>query len=294
MARQQKAVSSDGTGKLMSQAERIAQLNPRRREIIRPVFEDPRRFVLLSVRDMAEKLGTDPATMVRIAQGLGFKSYKEFQHYLHELSVVRATSLDTMESSSAPESNVSSLMHACLEQELKNFRAIYNGLDLQRLQLAAHRLWKARRIVLMGGDAAACLIAYLEYHFNLIGLPVFAATAPGPVVHAVRSLGKSDIAIAISFRRGLKMTIEGIQQARKAGVYCIGITDTYISPVARFSNEFFLAPIDSNSFGVSYSAPMCLFNVLLVAIAQVQRPKTLALMKKVAEEQLHGSRFFQE
>ena len=46
---------------------------------------------------MAKELGTDPATTVRIARGLGFESYKDFQYYLHELSVVRATSLDTMQ-----------------------------------------------------------------------------------------------------------------------------------------------------------------------------------------------------
>lgn len=289
-----KREANNGNWRMMSQAERIGRLSPRRREIIRPAFEDPRSFVLLSVRDMAEKLGSDPATMVRIAQNLGFESYKEFQHYLHELSVVRATSLDTLESSSASDSSVTSVMQACLEQELQNFRALYNGLDLQKLQSAARRLWKARRILVVGGDAAACLVSYLEYHFNVIGLPAFAATAPGPAVHAVRSLRKHDVLMAISFRRGLQMTIDSIQHAHAAGAHCIGITDTYISPVARFSDEFFLAAIDTNSFGVSYSAPMCLLNVLLVAIAQVQRAKTLEVMKKVAEEQLHGARFYKE
>jgi DNA-binding MurR/RpiR family transcriptional regulator len=289
-----KQTSNNGKWRLMSQAERIAGLSPRRREIVRPAFEDPRSFVLLSVRDMAEKLGSDPATMVRIVQNLGFESYKEFQHYLHELSVLRATSLDTLESSGASDSSVTSVMQACLDQDLQNFRALYNALDLERLQAAARRLWKARHILVVGGDAAACLVSYLEYHFNVIGLPSFAATAPGPAVHAVRSLGKNDVLLAISFRRGLQMTIDSIQSAHAAGAHCIGITDTYISPVARFSDEFFLAPIDTNSFGVSYSAPMCLLNVLLVAIAQVQRAKTLAVMKKVAEEQLHGARFYKE
>ncbi|HEY3930556.1 MAG TPA: MurR/RpiR family transcriptional regulator [Candidatus Koribacter sp.] len=294
MTTQRKEAPVNGKWRLMSQAERIAQLSPRRREIVRPAFEDPRRFVLLSVRDMAEKLGTDPATMVRIAQGLGFESYKEFQHYLHELSVVRATSLDTLESNAAKDSDVAAVMRDCLDQELKNIRALYSGLDLQRIEAAARRVWRARRIIVVGGDAAASLVSYVEYHLNVIGLAAYAATAPGTTVHAVRSLSRNDVLLAISFRRGLQMTIDAIQQARQAGAHCIGITDTYLSPVARFSHEFFLAGIDSNSFGVSYSAPMCLLNVFLVAIAQVQRAKTLEVMKKVAEEQLHGSRFYQE
>jgi DNA-binding MurR/RpiR family transcriptional regulator len=278
----------------VSLADRVSQLSPRRREIIRPALEDPRRFVLLSVRDMAKKLGTDPATTVRIARGLGFESYKEFQHYLHELSVVGATVLDAMQAAATHDSSVNSRMQTCLNQELKNFRTFYNGVDLERLEKVARRLWKARRILLLGGDFAACLVAYFHYQLNILGLPVFTGVAPGETVHSVRHLRQGDILFAISFRRGLRMTIEGIQQARKLGAYCIGITDTYISPVARFSDEFFLTPVDAASFGASYSAPLCLLNVLVVAMTEIHRTKTLQIMKKVAEEQRHGFRFYQE
>lgn len=294
MPRHAKPASARVQWTMMSQADRVSQLSARRREIIRPAFEDPRQFVLLSVRDMAKKLGTDPATTVRIARGLGFESYKQFQHYLHELSVVRSTSLDTMQAAAPADSTVKSLMRVCLDQDLKNFRALYNGLDLNRVEAAARRIWKARRLLLLGGDAATCLVNYLEYHFNILGLPVFTATAPGKAVHVVRSLGDEDLLIAISFRRGLRMTIEGIQQARKAGAYCIGITDTYISPVARFSDESFLTPIDAISFGASYSAPLCFLNIFLAAIAEVHRTRSLQLMRKVADEQRHGFRFYED
>jgi RpiR family transcriptional regulator, carbohydrate utilization regulator len=266
-------------------ADRVRQLSPRRREIIRPALENPRQFVLLSVRDMAKRLGTDPATTVRIARGLGFSSYKEFQYFLHELSVVGATALDAMQAASAHDSSVNSRMQTSLNQELKNFRTFYNSVDLRRLEKVARRLWKARRIVLLGGDFAACLVAYFRYQLNILGLPVFTA------VHSVRNLGRGDVLFAISFRRGLRMTIEGIQQARKLGAYCIGVTDTYISPVARFSDEFFLTPVDATAFGVSYSAPLCLLNVLVVAMTEIHRPKILPIMRKIAEEQRHGFRF---
>src|SRR5437016_3955866 len=78
--------------------ERIEHLSVKRQEIIRPILEHPREYVLLSVRAMAKRLHTDPATIVRIVRGLGFGSYREFQRHLHELSLAFATSLDTMQS----------------------------------------------------------------------------------------------------------------------------------------------------------------------------------------------------
>src|SRR3979411_2596184 len=77
--------------------ERIEPLTIKRQEIIRPILEHPREYVLLSVRALAKRLGTDPATIVRIVRGLGFESYREFQHHLHEPSLAFATSLDTMQ-----------------------------------------------------------------------------------------------------------------------------------------------------------------------------------------------------
>src|SRR5271163_4680068 len=82
-----------------SLAERIEILSSKRQEIIRPILEHPREYVLLSVRALAKRLKTDPATVVRIVQGLGFETYNQFQRHLHELSLAFATSLDSMQQS---------------------------------------------------------------------------------------------------------------------------------------------------------------------------------------------------
>src|SRR5882757_5416407 len=82
---------------VMSPSARLSLLSPKRQGTIRLAFERPREFVLLSVRAMAKRLGTDPATMIRIVRGMQFASYRDFQHYVHELSIAHATSLDTMQ-----------------------------------------------------------------------------------------------------------------------------------------------------------------------------------------------------
>jgi len=61
-------------------SEKLNRLSARRQEIIRPIFEHPRSFVLSSVRGMAKHLNTDPATIVRIVRGLGFPGFREFEH----------------------------------------------------------------------------------------------------------------------------------------------------------------------------------------------------------------------
>jgi len=275
----------------LSFGERIGQLSVKRQELIRPVQERPRDYVLLPIRDVARKLGTDPATVLRIVRTMGFPSYRQFKTYLHELSVASATSLEGLQSIEPHDSGLVSHARRSLEQDIHNLHALRNTLDLNRVTALAKRMYDARRILLLGGDMATSLIDFLEYKLTLLGLPVGTAHTPGKTLHAVRSLTRRDIVIAISFRRGLRQTVEGLQQARARGAYCVGVTDTFVSPVARFSHEFFLTSVEA-PFSNSYTAPMSLMQIIFNACAHYRRPRTVALLKEVDYEQRHGFRWY--
>ena len=274
-----------------SLAERIELLSIKRQEIIRPILEHPREYVLLSVRAMAKRLHTDPATVVRIVRGLGFASYRDFQRHLHDLSIAFATSLDTMQSGGRV-TNMPAYVRDALEQDLKNLHGLKNSLDAPRLVSLAKRFYDARRIVLLAGDLAATLADYLEYQITLLGLPVFTATSAGRIAHLVRTVNKRDLVLAISFRRGLRQTVEGVHSARARHAYCVGITDTYVSPLARECDEVFLASVESTSYGASYAAPVALVNAILAACGQYRRPQTMAILKEIVEEQRKGFRWY--
>jgi RpiR family carbohydrate utilization transcriptional regulator len=274
-------------------SERIDKLTVKRQEIVRPILEHPREYVLLSVRAMALRLNTDPATIVRIVQGLGFSSYREFQHHLHELSIAFATPLDMMQSAGS-DSSMPALIQECLARGLKNLHALKNSLDTKRLAQVAKRFHNARRIAIFAADAAAVLAEYLEYQLSILGLPVIAVASAGGMTHIARVVSKRDVVVAISFRRGLRQTVEGAQQARAHGAYCIGIADTYLSPLARACNEVFLASVDAASFGMSFTAPISLLDAIIATCGQYRRPLTLAVAKEIAEEQRKGFRWYNE
>ena len=155
----------------------------------------------------------------------------------------------------------------------------------------AKRIYSARRILLLAGDMAVTLVDFLDYKLTILGLPVYRATTPGKTLHAVRGLTKKDLVIAISFRRGLRQTVEGLQQARANGAYCVGIADTFVSPLARFAHECFLTSVEA-PFSNSYTAPMSFLHVLFILCAHYRRARTLTLLEKVDYEQRHGFRWY--
>lgn len=284
--------TKNGTGDhLPSFAERINRLNKKRRELIRPIQEHPRDYVLLPIRSVADNLGTDPATVLRIVRGLGFPSYRQFKAYLHELSIASATSLEGMRNQVGNDSSLLSHGHKALEQDIRNLHALRNTLDMKRVAALAKRIHQARRILILGGDLAISLVHYLEYRLTLLGFPAFAATTPGQSANTARNCGKQDLVVAISFRRGLRQTVEGLRQAHASGAYCVGITDTFVSPVARFADECFLTPVEAH-LSNSYTAPMSFVNVLLTICAHYRRARTMRILKQVDQEQRYGFRWY--
>ena len=277
----------------MSLAELIGKLSHKRQEIIRPVLESPREFVLLSVRSLASRLKSDPATIVRVVRVMGFSGYREFQRFLHDLSIAHATSLEQMRASASRDSSIPEHARESLEQESRNLQALRNSLEYKRIEALARRVYAANRILLIGGDLAATLVAYFEHQLTMLGLTVLDATTPGRTAYLSRNAGRGDLVFAISFGRGLRQTVEGLQEASSRGAYCVGITDTFVSPIARFSDECFLASVASPSFGASYVAPIALLNVILTACANYRRGRTLSLLKQAESEQRLGFRWYE-
>ncbi|MBZ5601639.1 MAG: MurR/RpiR family transcriptional regulator [Acidobacteriia bacterium] len=282
----------NGRAKNENLAVRMTGLSDRRQQIIRPVLANPREFVLLSVRDLAKALATDAATIVRIVRGMGFENYRAFQHHLHEASIAYATSLDTMRASVAGKNGAAQGARESIDQDLKNLSALRSSVDLEQVAAVAAMLHSARRILILGGDAATALVLFFEYSLTLLGLPVFAGTGHGRIGHLTRAANKKDVVFAISFRRGLRMTVEGLEQAREKGAYCVAIADTLLSPLARVAHRCFIAAAETPSFGVSYVAPMAILNALVAECANVRRSQTLKLLAEVDAEQRSGSRWY--
>jgi DNA-binding MurR/RpiR family transcriptional regulator len=270
----------------------LHDLSEARQKIIRPVLESPREFVLLNVRDMAHRLETGPATVVRIVQALGFESYKDFQHYLHYLSVTSSTILDSMQAGGST-TQPPKFLRGSRRQIQQNIEFVMEHVDLHQVLNIATRIDEAERILLLGGDMAAPLVDYMEYHLTIAGLPVVVATSPGRATHLARSAGKKDVAIGISFRRGLRMTIEGIQRARENGAYCIGVSDSPLSPLARVANELVIVPINSLSFAASYVAPIALIDLITAGVGSLRRKQVVDRLKEADLEQKHGYRWYQ-
>jgi DNA-binding MurR/RpiR family transcriptional regulator len=271
----------------------LSRIHRSRQDMIRPVLEEPREYVLLSIHELAARRHVDAATVSRTILAMGFPSYRDFRRYLHQLSIAHTTALDQMQATIKDTSTFSSRVQETLDSATSNVHRVVNSLEIDRLRNLAARFYKAKRIFILGGDLAESLVSFLHYLLILLGFDAIAATRAGHITHLMRDSTERDLIIAISFRRGLRQTVDGLLQGKANGSYVVAITDTSISPLARAADEAFIVPIDAPPF-TSYVAPMALLDAMMSAVANYRTDRTLAILKQAEAEQRDGFRWYPE
>jgi len=289
----------DGNGMIRSDDERkpwltaletrVAQVEPNlsasRQALIREILDHADETYFLSSRALAKKYDLDPTTIVRTVQALGYKRYGEFAAELRSHFVARITPYALMKSAVRDKRSVAHHIEHTLEMDIQNLNALRSQLDVSRVLEIVKRIDRARRIMVVGIDFASSLSNLLAYGLVSIGYDAEApAGSAGNLQQKILLLGPKDLLIAISFGRCLQDTVDSVIRAHDNGVPTIGLTDSEKSPIARFSDTFWLTSIASTSFHGSYVAVVSAINALLVACSQLHPQRSLKVLRRKEQE----------
>lgn len=182
-----------------------------------------------------------------------------------------------------------------MDKDIDNLHLLKNSLDTAQVLEVAKLIHRARRIMVVGVDLAASLASFLAYGLSAMG---FNAESPvgsiGNLKHKARSLDAKDLLIAISFGRCLRETVEAAQRARAQGASTFAITDSDITPLAKYCDGYLVASIASPVFTGSYVAPLAAINTIIAACAHLHPKRTLDVLREYEKEYTNGTRWYQE
>jgi DNA-binding MurR/RpiR family transcriptional regulator len=266
-------------------AKSQAKLSPSRKKMLGMILENPGDTFFLSSRELAKRYDVDAATIVRTIQALGYRKFAEFAADLRSHFIMRITPYTALKAASQERRSLADRIRHGVEMDLRNMQSLRTALDPEPIIALSKLVKRAHRIMVVGIDLAASLSWHLAYGLVHLGFPADAPVGgTGNVQRRVRTLTSKDLLIAISFGQCLRETVEAAMRAKKQGVPTFGITDSERTPIARVCDNFCLASVAGPSFGSSYVAPMSVLGAILNACAHTQTSRTLALLRRSAEE----------
>ncbi|XAH25757.1 MurR/RpiR family transcriptional regulator [Xylophilus sp. GW821-FHT01B05] len=243
--------------------ERFSALSPTLQAAARFVVDHPNEVVIASMRTLAERAGAQPATLVRLAQQLGYSGWPALKSAFAEDLGLHAEGYGQRAQSLAARGGDADLLG-------EMFAVQRNNLALTEAQCAASlheaaRALKRGRAVHVAGFRASFPVAYsLVYGYRLFRDSVHLIDGQsGGLEMQLRPIARQDVVVAISFAPYSREVLAVVAAAQAAGARIVALTDSHASPLALAAEVTVLFSVASPSFFPSVAAAVAVTEALL-------------------------------
>ena len=243
--------------------ERFSELTPKLQAAARFAVDHPNEVVIMSMRSLAERAQIQPATLVRLAQHLGYAGWPELKAAFAEDMGLRGERYGQRAKNLAvrsQEADLVSELFAVQQQNLAVTQAHCSGV----LARAARLLKRAKAVHVAGFRASHPMAYSLYYGYRLFRNSVQLIQGnSGGLEAELRAIERQDVVVIISFAPYSSEAVVVMQHARAAGARILAITDSSASPLALGADESLLFAVDSPSFFPSVAAAVAVTEALL-------------------------------
>jgi DNA-binding MurR/RpiR family transcriptional regulator len=233
---------------------RLSGLPRQQRRLAEAFLMGPELVAFSSLREVAERVHVNAATIVRFAQSLGYEGYGEVQTAVRLAYKLRAgfgpAPEDTAAALRSPGDAVG-FMHA---QHVTSAEATHRNVAAADLDAIATALEQARRIVVFA-EASAQVPALLFVHF------LRHAMLHGDLVNseldamiAMHDIGPQDVVVFLALTLTFHATVTVHDFVRARGATTLAITGSPVSPLQLRANHVIVAPAESPTMRFSVVA----------------------------------------
>ncbi|MBN2879050.1 MAG: MurR/RpiR family transcriptional regulator [Clostridia bacterium] len=245
--------------------EQFHSMSKGHKQIAEYILSHYDKAAFMTAIKLGESAGVSESTIVRFAMALGFEGYPELQKSLQDMVRNKLTTIQRMDMNS--ELSQSMMLRSVLKADLSNMKMTIEELNTEIYEEIVDEVYAAKTVYIMGVRSSAPLAQFLGYYLNFILDNVRIVTSGiNDILEQVIHIGEKDTLICISFPRYSRKVIEAVKFAKKRNASVVSITDSYKSPLTKYSKLILTAKSDIASFVDSLVAPMSLINALIVSI----------------------------
>ena len=257
------------------------RLTPSQQRIMRYIMDHYEEAIFLTASQLAQKVKVSEATVVRMAQALGFDGYPGMQKKFREGLRDRLSTVTRLEHAVDHVREQGNVLMNVLQEDIRNLSQTLRDLPVELFEQAVGQIQTARRIFVVGLRGAHAPALTLATYLRFLGKETqLLVPGHGELWDILQGLAKTDLIIGISFPRYTRFTVEILEHGRRQGARVGAITDSPLSPLARHAHWVLTAHCELDSFIESFTAATSLINALLTAISIQDPKKTLRILRE--------------
>jgi len=258
-------------------------LTSSQRRVLRYILSHAEEVAFLPVSALAQRTGVSEATVVRLAQAMGFRGFPDLKKELQSCIRKRISTVSRLERTidEVGGGDEETVLIKVFQEDMRNLAETLQDLPIEAFRRAVKEMERAKRIFIVGLRSAYSLSIFLGTALRYLGKEV-AVLKPdhGEMWDLTLGWRKRDLVIGISFPRYTRITVEILRYAKQKGIKTIGITDNPLSPLAKYADVVLLARCAIDSYIESFTAPLSLINALLTVLSLRDPKRTLRSLRK--------------
>ena len=257
------------------------RLTPSQRRIMQYIMDHYEEAIFLTASELAQRVGVSEATVVRLAQALGFGGYPGMQKKFREGLQNRLSTVTRLEHTVDHVRQMGDVLVKVLQEDIQNLTTTLRDLPLEAFEQAVGDMENAKRILVVGLRGAHAPALTLATYLRFLGKQAqLLVPGHGELWDILQGLGRTDLVVGISFPRYTRITLEILEHARRQKAQVGAITDSPLSPLARDAHWVLTAQCQLDSFIESFTATTSLVNALLTAMSIRDPEKTLRILRE--------------
>lgn len=246
----------------------MLQLSKGQKLIANYILEHYEKAVYLTASRLGTIVGVSESTVVRFANELGYDGYPKFQEALEELVKSKLTAMQRLEVTT-DRIDREHVLKSVLQTDEEKIRYTREQIDEGAFEQAIDKILTAKTIYILGVRSSAGLANFLGFYFNIIfdNIRLVSTNSVSEMFETIYRIDKEDVIIGISFPRYSKRVLKALEFAKSKEASIIAITDSYISPIAGYSDYPLIGRSEMISFVDSLVAPLSIINAIIVAVS---------------------------
>ncbi|WP_082367075.1 MurR/RpiR family transcriptional regulator [Ensifer adhaerens] len=267
--------------RIKAQSKRLTEAD---QKLIATMLENRAEAAFLSGPQLSQRASVHEATVTRLAQKLGYRGFPDLRAQLQR------EVLDDQDAATRMRRSVAKVEHGdyltdLIAAEISALETLARSVPQSDVDRAADIIFEGRRVFVFGQGHAQSVAGFLQRRLDRFGMTTIALTGRGrDIAERMVSMDKSDIIIALAFRKQPQSYAPLVQHARRVGARTILISDLAGPLMEPVADLMLAAPRGrSGSEFQTPTIPFAIVNGIVLTIAGRHEREVIGRLEKLSE-----------
>lgn len=249
--------------------------------LVQEILASPTEAALLTATELSGRVGVHPATVVRLAQKLGFEGYLELR------ATLRADIIPFSEPARRVQQRLAQteggmVLEALVQSEQEALAALPKHVSQDELDRAAHLLIKAEHVYLFAQGHATSLADLMDRRLRRSGFrTVDLRFRRRDLAEHLLTLSEQDVVLCFSFHQQPPGLVPVLKYAREVKAKTVLVSDLTGALVRPQPDLVLAAPRGYEEAFQTLTVPMTICNALVLSVAKLDNGRSVEALERL-------------